>query len=139
MTNMTLRTDGVGSDEPDTLSHSYLPAPEAFDSTSTLGRPQSRWRFVTDPTSLVPTFAGIAIAIVGFVLMIIGWSQVAGETEVWKQMPYLLSAGLPGLGLVMLGLVIINVSARRQDGAERARQMSALTESLRQLQRSLDR
>jgi predicted cobalt transporter CbtA len=133
MTNVTLH-----SEEPDTLSAAYLPAPDAIDSFSALGSPQSRWRFVTDPTSLVPTFAGVVIAIIGFVLMIIGWSQVAGETEVWKQMPYLLSAGLPGLGLVMLGLVIINVSARRQDGAERARQMAALTESLRQLQRSLD-
>lgn len=133
MTNVTLR-----SEEPDTVSQAYLPAPDSIDAYSTLGRVQSRWRFVTDPSSLVPTFAGVLIAIIGFVLMIIGWSQVAGETEVWKQMPYLLSAGLPGLGLVMLGLVIINVSARRQDGAERARQMAALTESLRQLQRSLD-
>ena len=133
MTNVTLR-----SEEPETISQAYLPAPDSIDSYSTLGRANSRWRFVTDPSSLVPTFAGVLIAIIGFVLMIVGWSEVAGETEVWKQMPYLLSAGLPGLGLVMLGLVIINVSARRQDGAERARQMAALTESLRQLQRSLD-
>ena len=133
MTNVTLH-----SDDSDTLSDPYLTAPDALGAPSAFGRVQSRWRFVTDPSSLVPTFAGVLIAIIGFVLMIIGWSQVAGETEVWKQMPYLLSAGLPGLGLVMLGLVIINVSARRQDGAERARQMAALTESLRQLQRSLD-
>lgn len=133
MTNVTLR-----SDDPDTLSDPYLPAPDALGTAATFGRVQSRWRFVTDPSSYVPTFAGVVIAIIGFVLMVIGWSEVAGETEVWKQMPYLLSAGLPGLGLVMLGLVVINVSARRQDGAERARQMAALTESLRQLQRSLD-
>jgi predicted cobalt transporter CbtA len=133
MTNVTLR-----SEEPDTVSQAYLPPADSIDSYSTLSRVQSRWRFVTDPSSSVPTFAGVLVAIIGFVLMIIGWSEVAGETEVWKQMPYLLSAGLPGLGLVMLGLVIINVSARRQDGAERARQMAALTESLRQLQRSLD-
>jgi len=133
MTNVTLH-----SEEPDTLSAAYMPASDDIDSFAAFGSSQSRWRFVTDPSSFVPTFAGVVIAIIGFVLMIVGWSQVAGETEVWKQMPYLLSAGLPGLGLVMLGLVIINVSARRQDGAERARQMAALTESLRQLQRSLD-
>jgi hypothetical protein len=53
-------------------------------------------------------------------------------------MPYVVSAGLPGIGLVMTGLVIVNVSSRRQDGAERARQMDTLSEALRDLQRSLN-
>lgn len=98
---------------------------------------RSRWRLLTDPASYVPTYIGIAIAVIGFVLIGIGWARVAGTVDVWKQMPYVLSAGLPGLGLVMVGLVVINVSARRQDGAARARQMSALTEALHDLQRSL--
>jgi hypothetical protein len=38
----------------------------------------------------------------------------------------------------MTGLVIINVSARRQDAAARARQTAMLAEALRDLQRSLD-
>jgi hypothetical protein len=67
------------------------------------------------------------------------WAKVAGLVDVWKQMPYVVSAGLPGLGLVMTGLVIVNVSARRQDGAARARQMATLTEAMQELQRSLDR
>jgi len=67
------------------------------------------------------------------------WAKVAGLVDVWKQMPYVVSAGLPGLGLVMTGLVIVNVSARRQDGAARARQMATLTEAMRDLQQSLDR
>jgi hypothetical protein len=54
-------------------------------------------------------------------------------------MPYLVSAGLPGLGLILTGLVIVNVSARRQDAAARERQMATLTEAMRDLQRSLDR
>jgi len=77
--------------------------------------------------------------LIGFVLMAVGWARVAGLVDVWRQMPYLLSAGLPGLGLVMTGLVIINVSARRQDAAARARQTAMLAEALRDLQRSLDR
>jgi hypothetical protein len=98
---------------------------------------RSRWRFITDPASLVPTYIGVLVLIVGFVLLAVGWADVAGETDVYRQMPYLLSAGLPGLGLVMVGLVIVNVSARRQDAAQRARQMAALTEALRDLERSL--
>lgn len=104
-----------------------------FDNAS----PRSRWRLLTDPASLLPTYIGIAIAVIGFALIGIGWARVAGTVDVWKQMPYVLSAGLPGLGLVMVGLVVINVSARRQDGAARARQMAALTEAMQDLKRSL--
>jgi len=100
---------------------------------------RSRIRVLLDPASTIPTYVGVLVAVVGFVLIGIGWARVAGLVDVWRQMPYLLSAGLPGLGLVMTGLVIINVSARRQDGAARARQMALLTEALHDLQRSLDR
>ena len=99
--------------------------------------PRSRWRSLADPSSLLPTYVGVAVTVIGFALIGIAWARVAGLVDVWKQMPYLLSAGLPGLGLVMVGLVIINVSARRQDGAERARQMAALTEALQDLKRGL--
>ena len=105
------------------------------------GSSRSRLRFlrvITDPASLVPTYIGVVVALVGFALIGYGWAKVAGLVDVWKQMPYLVSAALPGLGLVMTGLVIVNVSARRQDGAERARQMATLTEAMRDLQRSLD-
>lgn len=98
---------------------------------------RSQLRGLTDPASHIPTLIGIAVAAIGFALIGIGWAKVAGLTDVWKQMPYLLSAGLPGLGLVMTGLVVINVSARRQDAAARARQTETLTEALRDLQRSL--
>jgi hypothetical protein len=132
MTNLTLRTgapDALG-DEPSV----YEPL--------TGGPVRSRWRFlrvITDPASLIPTCFGVAVGLIGFALIGYGWAKIAGLVDVWKQMPYLVSAGLPGLGLVMTGLVIINVSARRQDGAERARQMATLTEAMRDLQRSLDR
>ena len=98
---------------------------------------RSRWRLLTDPASPLPTLIGVAVAAAGFALIGIGWAKVAALTEVWQQMPYLLSAGLPGLGLVMTGLVLVNVSARRQDGAARARQTETLAEALRELQRSL--
>ncbi len=101
------------------------------------GGRRGRWRMLTDPASLLPTLIGVAVAAIGFTLMGIGWAKVAGLTEVWQQMPYLLSAGLPGLGLVMTGLVIVNVSARRQDAAARARQTEALSEALGELRRTL--
>ena len=102
-------------------------------------RLQSILHQLTDPASLIPTYAGVVIVAVGFALIGYGWSKVAGLVDVWRQMPYLVSAGLPGLGLILTGLVFINVSARRQDGAARARQMATLTEAMRDLQRALDK
>lgn len=131
MTDTTLMTGSAEQRSAETLrsdSDSYDVAP---------GR--SRLRALLDPASTVPTYVGVAVALVGFALIAIGWAKVAGLVDVWRQMPYLLSAGLPGLGLVMTGLVIINVSARRQDAAARARQTAMLAEALRDLQRSLDR
>lgn len=101
------------------------------------GARDGRWRLLTDPSSQIPTLIGVVVAAVGFAMIGIAWAKVAALTQVWQQMPYLMSAGLPGLGLVMTGLVIVNVSARRQDAAARARQMAALAEAMRDLQRSL--
>jgi hypothetical protein len=126
MTDITLMNSS-----PETM----LSGTEAYDVTSR----RSRLRAFLDPASTIPTYAGVVIALVGFALIAIGWARVAGLVDVWRQMPYLLSAGLPGLGLVMTGLVIINVSARRQDAAARARQTAMLTEALRDLQRTLGR
>ncbi|HVV74854.1 MAG TPA: hypothetical protein VHC43_02385 [Mycobacteriales bacterium] len=99
----------------------------------------TRMRAVTDPASLLPTYVGVLVVLVGFALLGLAWSRVAGLVDVWRQMPYVVSAGLPGLALVMTGLVVVNVSSRRQDGAERARQMDTLAEAMRDLQRSLDK
>ena len=130
MTNLTLR-----SDSPDALGSGSL----ADQLNSDFATRRSRLRAFTDPASLLPTYVGVIVTLAGFGLIALSWARVAGELEVWKQMPYVMSAGLPGLGLVMTGLVIINVSARRQDAAARARQMATLTEAMRDLQRTLDR
>jgi hypothetical protein len=131
MTDITLMTQTSQTRSAETL----LAGTEPYDVSTR----RSRLRALLDPASTIPTYVGLAVALAGFVLMAIGWAKVAGLVDVWRQMPYLLSAGLPGLGLVMTGLVIVNVSARRQDAAARARQTAMLAEALRDLQRALDR
>ncbi len=131
MTDITLMSQPTMTETPESM----VSGPASYDVS---GR-RSRLRALLDPASTIPTYFGVAVALIGFVLMAVGWARVAGLVDVWRQMPYLLSAGLPGLGLVMTGLVIINVSARRQDAAARARQTAMLAEALRDLQRSLDR
>jgi hypothetical protein len=137
MTNVTLT-----SDEPETVGSGRRGRDDLLVAEGLvaegLGR-RSRLHALGDPASHLPTYIGVAVALIGFALIAVAWAKVAGLVDVWRQMPYLLSAGLPGLGLVMTGLVIVNVSARRQDAAARARQMDTLTEALRDLQRSLDR
>jgi hypothetical protein len=124
------------SEKPETLGS---PRDRAGGATfgEAVGR-RSGLAALADPASHLPTYAGVAVAMIGFAMIGVGWAKVAGLVDVWRQMPYLLSAGLPGLGLVMTGLVVINVSARRQDAAARARQTATLTEALRDLQRTLN-
>src|SRR5689334_22617656 len=85
-------------------------------------RPHISWPEWLRAESPAVTWIGLVVAAVGFVLIGIAWSQVAGETQVYLQLPYLVSAGLTGLGLIMVGLTVVNVSAKRRDAAERARQ-----------------
>jgi hypothetical protein len=83
------------------------------------------------------TYIGVAVAVLGFVLILLAWGQVAGETQVYLQIPYLVSAGLTGVGLVMVGLTIINVAAKQRDAADRDRQMDQLVSILGELKSTL--
>jgi hypothetical protein len=85
------------------------------------------------PLSPVPTYLGIVVAALGFVLIAVAWGAVAGETNVALQMPYLVSGGITGLALVMVGLTVISVAARRRDAALREQQTRLLADALREL------
>jgi hypothetical protein len=101
------------------------------------GGPRRRRFTWLAPSSFVPTYTGLVIAAIGFGLLLLTWSRVADEGNVAFQVPYLVSGGLTGLGLIMGGLVLVNISAKRQDAAERARQMDQLRESLDDLRSTL--
>jgi hypothetical protein len=98
----------------------------------------SRWSGVLDPTSPVPLIAGVVLGAAGFVLIAIAWSNIAGLTDVSKQMPYLVSAGFTGLGLVMAGLLVVNLAVKRRDADEQRRQIEHLTAVLDDLKRTLE-
>ena len=87
--------------------------------------------------SPVPIYIGIGIALVGFVLLLVAWGQVAGETQVSLQLPYLVSAGLTGLALVMVGLTVVTIAAEQRDAAARDRQMDQLVSILDELNSTL--
>lgn len=90
------------------------------------------------PLSPVPTYLGVAVTVLGFVLILIAWGQTAGETNVALQVPYLISAGLTGLGLVMVGVTTVSVAAKRRDAVLREQQTELLADALRELSAALD-
>ena len=79
------------------------------------------------------TYIGIAIAAAGFGVIMFTWGKVAALTAVPLQMPYLLSGGLVGIGLVMRGLTLISVNAKRMDAAARERQLGQVREVLAEI------
>ena len=85
------------------------------------------------PLSPVPTVVGVLVAAVGLLLIIIAWSEVAGEGDVARQIPYLVSGGIFGLAVVQVGLLIINVASKRRETALREQQAQRLSEAVAQL------
>ena len=84
------------------------------------------------------TWLGVGVAAAGFILIVVGWGQVAAETRVALQLPYVVSAGFVGLSLVMLGLMLLNINSRHRDAIDRDRQtdhLAAIIEELKDVLR----
>lgn len=135
------RTASSAPSEPEETVVTVLDAPEElgndplpFRPLTTIGDRVPALR----PLSPVPTYIGIAIAAAGFVLILIAWGKVAGLTNVALQMPYLVSGGLTGLALVMVGVTTVNVAAKRRDAVLREQQTALLADALRELSNALD-
>lgn len=75
-------------------------------------------------------YAGVAIATVGFAVIALSWGQVAGETEVFRQIPYVISGATTGLALVLVGLTLVNVTTKQREAIRRERQLDRLAELL---------
>jgi hypothetical protein len=90
------------------------------------------------PLSPGPVYAGIALTLAGFVLIAVAWGQTAHETNVALQIPYVLSAGFSGLGLVLVGVTVVNIAAKRRDALLREQQTQLLADALRELSTALD-
>lgn len=85
----------------------------------------------------IGTYTGLAFAVAGLGLIAFAWGRTAGLADVGLQMPYVLSAAFPGLGLVIAGLTVVNLSAKRADARERSRQLAELRDLVAEL-RQLD-
>jgi len=61
---------------------------------------------------------GIVYCLVGFVLIFLGWNGAASYDRVEQQMPYVVSGGLAGLGLVVVGAALMVAYSLRSDRVE---------------------
>ncbi len=75
---------------------------------------------------------GIAYCLAGLFLVFLGWNGAATYDRVSAQLPYLISGGVAGLCLVVIGGSIIVASSARAGAA-------ALEESVAELRESVDR
>lgn len=78
-------------------------------------------------------YGGVVVVAAGFALIALTWGKVAGLDAVALQLPYLVSGGLTGLGLVIVGATAVNVHTKLREGAERERQSQQLSEILGQV------
>ncbi len=58
---------------------------------------------------------GVGFAIAGFVFIFLGWNGAASTDRIQSQFPYLISGGLVGLCLVVIGAALIIAESGRED------------------------
>ena len=77
--------------------------------------------------------AGVILLVIGGVLITLGWDGAASLDYVQGQFPYLLSASVPGLALIIIGMSVLVLAVVRRDAAEREAQLEKLTSSINEL------
>lgn len=84
------------------------------------------------------TYGGLIVAALGAVLVAVGWGATAGETNVALQLPYVVSAGITGLALVIVGMTIVSIGTQRADAALDERQNDELLTLLIELREMIE-
>lgn len=75
-------------------------------------------------------WVGLVLAAAGFGLIAWTWGKVASLVDVHLQIPYVVSGGLVGLGLILVGLLAINLSVKGREALERQRQLEEIREAI---------
>ena len=74
--------------------------------------------------------AAYAAVVAGAVLMFLGWYGVSGKAVVAQQIPYLASASIPGLALVVAGAVLISGDRGRRSNDRASAMVASLYDLL---------
>jgi uncharacterized membrane protein len=77
--------------------------------------------------------AGVTLLVIGGVLITLGWDGAASLDYVQGQFPYLLSASVPGIALIIIGVAVLVLAMVRKDAEEREAQLERLTATINEL------
>ncbi len=64
--------------------------------------------------SRAPLYVGIALLVCGWAVIFIGWYQAGNQDLETGQLPYVISGGFGGFGLLLMGMVAILLDVVRQ-------------------------
>ena len=73
---------------------------------------------------------GVGLCVVGFLLVFLGWNGAASRDRVPAQFPYLISGGIAGLCLVIVGVGMLIVQNQRADRAALQASIDRLREAV---------
>lgn len=76
---------------------------------------------------------GIAYCAAGFALVFLGWNGAASNDTESAQLPYLISGGIAGLGLVVVGAALIVAHSLRADRVELRASIDELRTAVEQI------
>lgn len=77
---------------------------------------------------------GLGFTFLGFVVIAIAWSGAAGLDYSQGQLPYVISGGFGGLGLIVTGAALTIAESNRRDRAVLEQQLTSLTAAVSKLQ-----
>jgi len=133
------------------MTSTTIPAPSPATSASSvreerlvnvLGRASGRFRLLVTERWLFA--AGGALAVAGVVLVLVGWIGTSRTVLVAGQIPYVVSGGLLGIGLIFLGgflyfghWMAMLVREGRERSAEDRNDLARLRDSLGEINSSL--
>jgi uncharacterized membrane protein len=73
---------------------------------------------------------GVVLALAGFVVIYLGYNGAASFDDLRQQFPYLLSGGVAGLALVVVGCALMAIDVSRAESEELRASIDALRSTL---------
>lgn len=90
-----------------------------------------------DKRSKYAEYIPVVLIVVGFAFMFLGWNGAAGRDCVQCQVPYMISGGLIGLGLVFFGSASLVVRAFKEGLVRQLKELESLTETSKRVATTL--
>lgn len=81
---------------------------------------------------------GLLLIAGGFGLVAYTWGRVAGLLAVPLQLPFVVSGGFTGLGIVLVGIMSISIGTKRRDAWEREQRLRGLSSTLERIASALN-